>query len=297
MDFCIRLLTRLLRSAIIGKIRFANLGESIGLRVTILASGSSGNITLLETERTRLLVDAGLGKRETLARLAATERDVEHLDGILITHEHNDHCSGLPQMLGMWKAPLYVTEPTLDALHRALPERLEKRLRGVEKVHAGQRFCIGDIEVHAFAIPHDAADPIGFTFRANGVKMALVTDLGYMPELVKVHLRDSDCLMLESNHDLEMLKVGPYPWVVKQRVLSRTGHLSNHAVSEYLADGESFDGRARYLVLAHISQENNNPDVVKISAEQALARRPRECAFTGELLVASQDVPLKPLEL
>jgi len=267
------------------------------LRVSILASGSSGNITLLETERTRLLVDCGLGKRETLARLAAAEINLEHIDGILITHEHSDHCNGLPQMLGMWKAPLYVTEPTFDALKRVLPDRLEKRLRGVETVHAGQHFTIGDIDVHAFAIPHDAADPVGFTFRAAGVKMAIVTDLGYMPELVKVHLRDADCLVLESNHDLEMLKVGPYPWVVKQRVLSRTGHLSNHAVSEYLADPEGFDGRARYLVLAHISQENNNPDVVKISAEQALGCRPAESAFAGELLLASQQVPLKPLEL
>ena len=267
------------------------------MRVSILASGSSGNITLLETQNTRLLIDAGLGKRETLARLAAIEKDVEHLDGILITHEHSDHCNGLPQMLGLWKAPLYVTEQTMDALHRALPERLEKRLRGVETIHAGQRFCVGDIEIHAFAIPHDAADPIGFTFRADGVKMALVTDLGYMPELVKVHLREADCLMLESNHDLDMLKVGPYPWVVKQRVLSRTGHLSNHAVSEYLADPDGFDARARYLVLAHLSQENNNPDLARLSAEEALGRRPTECAFHGELLVAQQGAPLKTLEL
>jgi phosphoribosyl 1,2-cyclic phosphodiesterase len=272
-------------------------GEAIGLRVSILASGSSGNITLLETHNTRLLIDAGLGKRETLARLAAIEKEVAHLDGILITHEHNDHCSGLPQMLGLWKAPLYVTEPTMDALHRALPERLEKRLRGVETIYAGQRFCVGDIEVHAFAIPHDAADPIGFTFRAEGVKMALVTDLGYMTELVKVHLRGADCLMLESNHDLDMLKVGPYPWVVKQRVLSRTGHLSNHAVSEFLADPDGFDAQARYLILAHLSQENNNPDLARISAEEALSRRPLESAFHGELLIASQDRPLRPLGL
>jgi phosphoribosyl 1,2-cyclic phosphodiesterase len=273
------------------------LGATIGLRVSILASGSSGNITLLETGNTRLLIDAGLGKRETLARLAAIEQEVKHLDGILISHEHNDHCSGLPQVLGLWKSPLYVTEPTMDALHRGLPEVLGKRLRGVEIVHAGQRFCVGDIEVHAFAIPHDAADPVGFTFRTNGVKLALVTDLGYMPELVKVHLRDADCLVLESNHDLDMLKVGPYPWVVKQRVLSRTGHLSNHAVSEYLADPDGFDARARFLVLAHLSQENNNPDVARISAEEALRRRPVESTFTGELLVASQSIPLKPLEL
>jgi phosphoribosyl 1,2-cyclic phosphodiesterase len=270
----------------------------IGLRVSILASGSSGNLTLLETERTCILIDAGLGKRETLARLAAVGRDgLEHLDAILITHEHADHCNGLPQALGLWKAPLYVTEPTMDALQRILPETFKKRLQRAETIQGGQRFAIGDIDVHAFAIPHDAADPIGFTFRTNGTKVAICTDLGYMPELVKVHLRETDCLILESNHDLDMLKVGPYPWVVKQRVLSRTGHLSNHAVSEYLSDPDGFDSRARYLVLAHISQENNNPDLARLSAEEALGRRPAEAAFTGELLVASQTVPVKPLEL
>ena len=127
--------------------------------------------------------------------------------------------------------------------------------------------------------------------------MALVTDLGYMPELVKVHLRGADCLILESNHDVEMLKVGPYPWVVKQRILSRTGHLSNHAVSEYLADPDGFDAAARYLVLAHLSEENNNPFTAEICAREALGRRPAEAAFEGQLLVASQHVPLKPLEL
>ncbi|HXM94141.1 MAG TPA: MBL fold metallo-hydrolase [Candidatus Dormibacteraeota bacterium] len=267
------------------------------MRVSILASGSSGNITLLETERTRLLIDAGLGKRETLARLAAIETTIDRLDGILITHEHGDHCNGLPQMLALWKAPLYVTEPTMDALRHCLPETFGKRIRGVETIQVGQRFTVGDIDVHAFAIPHDAADPIGFTFRCNGAKMALVTDLGYLPELVKVHLRDADCLLLESNHDLDMLKVGPYPWLVKQRVLSRTGHLSNHAVSEYLCDPDGFDGHARYLVLAHISQENNNPDLVHLSAQEALNRRPAEVAFLGQLLIASQHVPLKPLQL
>ncbi len=270
------------------------------MRVSILASGSSGNLTLLETERTRLLIDAGLGKRETLARLAAVERTVEHIDGILITHEHTDHCNGLPQMLGLWKAPLYVTEPTLDAMQRILPETFGKRLKGVETIHAGQCFTVGDIEVHAFRIPHDAADPVAFTFRTNGTKLAIVTDLGYMPNHVKVHLRDSDCVVLESNHEPDMLKAGPYPWVVKQRILSQNGHLSNHTVSEYLADPDGttgFDARARYLVLAHLSEENNNPDTARISAEEALGRRPADCAFRGELLVASQHVPLKPLEL
>lgn len=288
------------RSAIILKVSLS-LGffgrNSIGLRVSILASGSSGNLTLLETERTRILVDAGLGKRETLARLAAIGREFDRLDAVLITHEHTDHCNGLPQVLGLWKTPLYVTELTMEALQRILPDTFRKRLQRAEAIQAGQRFVIGDIDVHAFAIPHDAADPIGFTFRTNGTKVAICTDLGYMPELVKVHLRETDCLILESNHDLDMLKVGPYPWVVKQRILSRTGHLSNHAVSEFLCDPEGFDSRARYLVLAHISQENNNPDLVRLSAEEALGRRPAEAAFTGELLVASQRAPLKPLDL
>jgi phosphoribosyl 1,2-cyclic phosphodiesterase len=294
-------LTLLPRSAIILKVLRCSFssprGYPIGLRVSILASGSAGNLTLLETGSTRILVDAGLGKRETLARLAAVERDFDHLDAVLITHEHSDHCNGLPQVLGLWKAPLYVTEATMGALQRILPETFRKRLRGVESIQAGQHFSIGDIDVHAFAIPHDAADPIGFTFRTNGTKVAICTDLGYMPELVKVHLRETDCMILESNHDLEMLKVGPYPWVVKQRVLSRTGHLSNHAVSEYLVDPDGLDSRVRYLVLAHISQENNNPDVARISAEEALRRRPAETAFTGELLVASQHIPLKPIDL
>jgi phosphoribosyl 1,2-cyclic phosphodiesterase len=252
---------------------------------------------LLETEQTRLLVDAGLGKKETLARLVTIEKKFDRLDGILISHEHTDHCNGLPQVLGMWRAPLYVTEQTQFELLRTLPETFGKRMDRAEVISAGQRFSVGDIEVWAFAIPHDAADPVGFTFRVNGSKVAIVTDLGYLPELVKHHLRDVDCLILESNHDVEMLKVGPYPWHVKQRVLSRTGHLSNHTVSEYLADFEGFDGRARYLVLAHLSEQNNNPDVARISAEEALSRRPADFAFRGELLVASQHVPLKPLEL
>jgi phosphoribosyl 1,2-cyclic phosphodiesterase len=180
---------------------------------------------------------------------------------------------------------------------RILPEAHAQRLERVEFIEAGQRFAVGDIEVSPIAIPHDAADPLGFTFRAGGVKLAVVTDLGYMPALVKHHLRDSDAVMLESNHDLEMLKVGPYPWHVKQRVMSRTGHLSNDTVSEFLADPEGFDARSRYLVLAHLSESNNNPDVARICAEEALGRRSGDCAFRGELLIASQHEPLPPIQL
>jgi len=270
--------------------------ENISLRVTILASGSSGNCTLLETERTRLLLDAGLGKRETLRRLAAVGRAVERLDGIVISHEHTDHIGSLAQLLGQWRAAVYVTEATHAEVLRILPEKSHKRLDRVEHIRAGQRFIVGDIEVSPISIPHDAVDPLGFTFRANGTKVAIVTDLGYLPELVKVHLRDSDCLMLESNHDLEMLKVGPYPWHVKQRVMSRTGHLSNETTSGFLGDAEAFDGRARYLVLAHLSETNNNPYTAEIFAKDALGRRANS-PFAGELLIASQNSPLPTLNL
>ena len=275
----------------------ARRGEFINLRITILGSGSSGNCTLLETDTTRLLVDAGLGKKETLRRLAAVGRDVDRLDGIVISHEHSDHIGSLAQVLGQWRTTVYLNEATHTEVLRIMPESGHKRLDRVEHIRAGQRFVVGDIEVSPIAIPHDAVDPLGFTFRAHGLKVAIVTDLGYLPELVKVHLRDSDCLMLESNHDLEMLKVGPYPWHIKQRVMSRTGHLSNHTVSEFFADAEGFDGHARYVILAHLSENNNNPDVARISAAEALGRRAGAATFSGELIVASQDTPLNTLNL
>ena len=270
-------------------------GEFISLRVTILGSGSSGNCTLLETDRTRLLVDAGFGKKETLRRLAEAGRHVDRLDGIVISHEHTDHIGSLAQVLGQWRATVYLNEATHSEVLRILPETSYKRLERVEHIRAGQRFVVGDIEVSPFAIPHDAVDPLGFTFRTNGTKVAIVTDLGYLPELVKVHLRDSDCLMLESNHDLEMLKVGPYPWHIKQRVMSRTGHLSNTTTSEFLADIDAFDGRARYVVLAHLSETNNNPYTAEMFAKEALGRR--AAAFSGELIIASQSSPLPTLNL
>ena len=272
-------------------------GRTIGIRISILASGSSGNLTLIETETTRVLVDAGLGKRETLRRLEALSHRIERLDGIVISHEHSDHVGGLPQILGLWRTTVFFTEATHSATMQCMPETSHKRVSHVEHFCPGDRFNIGDIEVAAFSIPHDAADPVGYTFRTNGAKVAIVTDLGYLPELVKHHLRGADCLILESNHDLEMLKVGPYPWHIKQRVMSRTGHLSNDAVSEFLADPEGFDGEARYLFLAHLSETNNNADVAEISAAEALRRRPAEVAFRGELHVASQRIPMGPFDL
>jgi phosphoribosyl 1,2-cyclic phosphodiesterase len=269
----------------------------IGFRVSILASGSSGNCTLLETEHTCLLVDAGINRKELGRRLECLGVKPGHLDGILISHEHTDHTNGLPQISYEWGATAYLTAPTHNEIRKCIPESAAKKLSRVEHIRAGDVFMIGDIEVSAFAIPHDAVDPVGYTFRTNGTKVAVVTDLGYLPELVKHHLREADCLILESNHDLDMLKVGPYPWYIKQRVMSRTGHLSNTVVSDFLSDPDLFDARARYLVLAHLSEQNNTPDLARISAEEGLNRRPAEAAFRGELMLASQRKPIGPLVL
>ncbi|HLY43708.1 MAG TPA: MBL fold metallo-hydrolase [Terracidiphilus sp.] len=164
-------------------------------------------------------------------------------------------------------------------------------LPDVKYFAAGQPFQIGDISVSPFTIPHDAVDPVGFVFQAEGVRMAVATDLGYIPPNVKAQLRNLDLLLLESNHDLEMLRDGPYPWSVKQRVLSRVGHLSNATAAEFLE--KEYDGQATYVILAHLSESNNLPELARVSAEHAL--NGRASLLANRLLLAAQHEPLLPI--
>jgi phosphoribosyl 1,2-cyclic phosphodiesterase len=164
-------------------------------------------------------------------------------------------------------------------------------LPAVEYFRAGEPFEIGDISISPFTIPHDAADPVGFVFRAEGVRMGFATDLGYIPPNVKAQLQGVDLLLLESNHDLEMLRDGPYPWQVKQRVLSRVGHLSNEAAAGFLEDG--YDGQAAYVILAHLSESNNLPELARVTAERALIGRANLLA--NMLLLAKQHEPLSSI--
>ena len=159
-------------------------------------------------------------------------------------------------------------------------------LPSVEYFQAGQPFEIGDISISPFTVPHDAADPVGFVFRAEGVRMGYATDLGYIPPNVKAQLQGVDLLLLESNHDLEMLRDGPYPWAVKQRVLSRVGHLSNEAAAEFLENG--YDGQAAYVILAHLSENNNLPELARVTAERAL--NGRASLLANRLLLAEQHM-------
>ncbi len=190
------------------------------------------------------------------------------MDAILLTHEHADHISGLPVLLRGIKSrtvPVYATPSTAEAIDW---NNCEPELRPFQ---AGSRFTIGDITVQSFTIPHDAADPVGFRFEIGGWKAGLVTDLGYIPESVKYHLRDIHFLLLEANHDIEMLKVGPYPWQVKQRVMSRKGHLSNDRAVDFIA--HDLAATTLTLVLGHLSERNNHPEIVRMAARQALDHR------------------------
>ena len=293
----------------------------------MLASGSRGNSTIVSSSKTRILLDAGLSCRELIKRMRAADEDPATLDAILITHEHQDHVQGLSVLARKLKIPVYFTEAThrawvrwmtpskkityaqwleMQAAEKARAangadlnleecepqeEKDYTSLPAVEYFRAGCDFCIGDIQVSPFTIPHDAADPTGFVFRAEGVRIGIATDLGYMPPNVRLALQNADVLMLESNHDLEMLRDGPYPWSVKQRVLSRVGHLSNDGVAQFLT--KEYDGGAAYIVLAHLSTQNNLPELARLSAEKALGNRINLLA--NRLVLATQDAPTESI--
>src|SRR5580692_1234594 len=263
--------------------------------VSMLASGSRGNCALVASARTRILVDAGISCRETFKRLKSLGEDPQSISAILITHEHSDHVYGLAMLAKKLRIPIFMTGATHAAWARAMRTVNGERpqLDRLERFESGHRFQVGDIEVKPFTIPHDAADPVGFTFSAEGIKVGVATDLGYLPASVRDHLRGCDVLVMESNHDLEMLRVGPYPWSVKQRVMSRVGHLSNVALADFFSN--DYDNRAAFVVLAHLSEQNNHPEIARREAEKALASRGG--LFCNRLLLASQTEALQPIRL
>ncbi len=220
---------------------------------------------MIATERTRILVDAGLSKKEVVAKLAAIGEDAGKLDAILISHEHSDHVCGLISLARHCNCPIYITRLTADTLPwNDYTPRLDC-------FQAGTSFPIGDIEVQSFTTPHDAIDPVAFTFVSHGVKVGVVTDLGYLPQSIKYHLRGSNLLLMESNHDLDMLKDGPYPWSVRQRIMGKKGHLSNDATCDFIRN--DLDSSIDTLVLGHLSEHTNHPARVELEADRALNGR------------------------
>jgi phosphoribosyl 1,2-cyclic phosphodiesterase len=242
-------------------------GDAPIVKICILASSSAGNSAFVATGRTRVLIDAGLSAREARKRLAAIGEDIGALDAILVTHEHCDHVSGLlaiSRSAGR-RIPVYLTHGSAEYVDWG------DKPPQIERFQAGCCFTVGDFDVSSFTIPHDAADPVGYTLCAEGIKVGIATDLGYVTDSLRVHLRGSDVVLLESNHDLEMLRVGPYPWSVKQRVMGRRGHLSNEVAADFIRN--DLDGRVSTLLLGHISEHNNHPELVRGAGAKALHGR------------------------
>jgi phosphoribosyl 1,2-cyclic phosphodiesterase len=252
------------------------------IEVTVLGSGSSGNATLVRSKRTAILIDAGFSLRQIKLRMAGAKFDPGDLDAVIVSHEHIDHVCGLRVLCKRHRLPVYTSEAT------SLAGRFEEQgIEKVEAVRAGEEFKVGDIEIKPFSVPHDAADPLGFIVRGNGVVLGHVTDLGYAPELTAFHLQDCNILVLESNHDPEMLINGPYPWPLKQRILSRTGHLSNNDSADLV--GRVISSELAAVFLAHLSQQNNTPELA-LAAHKAVvgATRGRR---KPEVIVTNQFKP------
>lgn len=231
------------------------------LTITTLASGSSGNSTLVSHGGTHILVDCGISCLRIKRALAALGLSPADLAGILITHEHSDHISGLATLFKQFHLPVYCSRGT----GRQLTYRIAFLEEVLHPVQPGEGFPLGDITVGTFPTPHDSAESMGYTFCADGRKAAVVTDLGVVTEWVERSAAGADLLVVESNHDPDWVLDGPYPWPLKQRVLGAQGHLSN-------ADCAAFCARvgARTVVLAHLSAENNTPELALSTVRAAL---------------------------
>jgi phosphoribosyl 1,2-cyclic phosphodiesterase len=253
------------------------------MKFTVLGSGSTGNAILISTEKTNVLVDAGLSAREIVKRLRGVGVEPESLDAILITHEHGDHIGGLRALLSIVKCPVYVSGETEEAYYLTRSRREQngtseasqrrEALNGrAVTIESTVKFRIGDLDFEPFSVPHDAVDNFGFVARFEGVKIASLTDFGHITPLMKEKLRGCDAIIMESNHSVDMLRMcQQYPWSLKQRIMSRHGHLSNEDLYDWLL--KDFDGSARHLVLAHLSQRANEPHLARIMAETALRER------------------------
>ena len=254
----------------------------------MLASGSAGNAAFLATSKTRILIDAGLSVRDLTQRLAAIGESPDDIDAVVVTHEHADHVSGLARFVRYRQrkkkpVPVFLSKLTAPQVDWSASDgKKPDQSPPVEEFQAGSGWMVGNVAVQSFTIPHDAVDPVGFTFIAEGVKVGVATDLGYVTESLRMHLRRVQVLLIESNHDVDMLRVGPYPWSVKQRVLGRNGHLSNDSACAFLEN--DLDGGVQTLLLGHLSEHNNHPEIVRVSAAQSLERR----GIAPQLVIAEQ---------
>ena len=260
----------------------------MSVNFTILGSGSGGNCAYLETAGTRLLIDAGFSGKQIRARLELIARKADGLQGILITHEHSDHISGLVGLAAKYKLPVYCNRLTKEAIEAQLQIKINCQV-----FTTGGTFEIGDVVVDTFAVPHDAYDPVGFCLRTPAGNIGFLTDLGHATKLVMERVRTSRVLLVESNHDVKMLQDDTKrPWSLKQRILSRHGHLSNESAAEAVEQIVSAD--LQHIYLGHISRDCNKPEI----AHCVMSERLTKIGATHiKVEAASQTTPCATLAL
>ena len=263
------------------------------MRLCSIASGSSGNCIYVGTDATHLLVDTGIsGKRveEGLKSLSLTGRDV---DGILITHEHSDHISGLGVISRKYGIPIYSTKGTLEAI-ASMKNGPDPAL--FHEIKEDVRFVIKDMTVYPMRISHDAAQPVAYKFGFADKRIAVCTDIGVFNDYTVECLKGMDALLLEANHDVNMLQVGPYPYYLKQRILGDRGHLSNENAGRLL--NRILTDKTKTIVLGHLSQENNHPELAYEAVRMEITMGP--CPYTAEdfdIMVANRSEPSKIIEV
>ena len=255
------------------------------MRLVPLASGSKGNAALLEFGSTRLLLDAGLSAKRLAVRLGEVGVAPRDISAVLLSHEHEDHTRGAELFSRRHGAPVACCWQTLEAMDRS-PAHFTEWM----SFNPGETFDVGDVKVLPFPVPHDAAKPVGFVIEGEGIRVGMVTDLGHATTLVLERLRGCEVLMIESNHDDQMLIDGPYPWHLKQRVSGRLGHLSNREAAEMLRHTAAENCRA--VVLTHLSEKNNTPTLARQAAAGVLASNGNGRV---EMRVASQTKPTPPV--
>lgn len=250
------------------------------MRFSVIASGSNANCTFLESNSSRILIDCGLSARETHRRLVELGINPTTLNGIIITHEHSDHIIGLSRLSRTLKIPVYTTKKTAKCL---------AKVYALELITLGQEFSIGSLRINTFRVSHDAVDPVGYIIEDAGLKFAQATDLGEITDNVLEALRFANAIVLESNHDPEMLQTCNYPWDLKKRIASKHGHLSNFEAAKILNSIDHAD--LAHVVLAHLSENSNTPTLAYETVNMSIKRRPQN------LICASRKRSLPFIEL
>jgi phosphoribosyl 1,2-cyclic phosphodiesterase len=220
-----------------------------------LYSGSSGNSIFVSSGNTRILIDAGLPGKSIENALIEIKENPQELDAIFVTHEHSDHIRGVGVLSRKYNIPVFASAKTWDGMLKTVGNVKEHNIKVIDK----KSLNIKDMDIINYSIPHDAADPLGYAVCFGGKKVCVATDLGYFTDEVKNNIIDADIVLLESNHDVEMLKFGPYPYVLKRRILSDVGHLSNESCGKAIVD--ILNGKQKNVILGHLSKTNNYPEL------------------------------------